>query len=336
MRPDESIPVDAWDAGPRLPATSKGYSSEARSVKVLHIVGSARAGSTIIGNVLGAIHVGELHNLWHNYLLERPCGCGLPLTACPIWSEIVSGGSGELADPPDLVRFQRATLRTRRMRHLVRPNGGSGGIDPLDSYRQALEHVYHGLADVAGADVIVDSSKVPPHAAVAASLHRVTPYFIHLVRDPRGVAYSREGNEAMRAELRHRPVARRLRLIRKGWQWSKTNAVAELACWTAGGGRVLRLRYEDFVSDPRRTLETALELTGERRERLPLLDDHTAVVPISHTVGGNSIRFKAGALRISPDTRWIGGLDRGDTLITGAAAFPLLHRYGYRLATTRS
>ena len=62
-------------------------------VKVLHIAGWQRSGTTVAGNVLGstpgAMHIGELHYLW---MKEHPagfeCGCDELIFECSVWKPV--------------------------------------------------------------------------------------------------------------------------------------------------------------------------------------------------------------------------------------------------------
>jgi hypothetical protein len=308
-------------------------------VKVLHVVGSVRSGSTILGNVLGELdgffHAGELHNVWKNLLRARTCGCGRPLPDCPFWSGVRDGRFGALPDAVEVRRWQEETLRIRHLRHVLSQDGSRAfERNALDAYRGALSQLYRAIGRAAGAQVIVDSSKWPRHAAAAASLDDVEPYFIHLVRDPRGVAYSRQGIRSMRGDPGTRGVAKSLHMALAGWSWMKVNLGAEAVCRKAGRGRFLRIRYEDFVSRPRQTLEKTLTLIGEQSLDLPIVGDRTVRLSPNHTVGGNSNRFRAGPVEITEDARWRAAFDRRDWLVATTMTLPLLRRYGYRVNGT--
>ncbi len=63
-------------------------------MKVVYVVSGTRSGSTVLDTVLGGIDgwfsSGELRFLWERGLLEgRRCGCGEPVTSCPVWSEVL-------------------------------------------------------------------------------------------------------------------------------------------------------------------------------------------------------------------------------------------------------
>ena len=89
------------------------------------------------------------------------------------------------------------------------------------------------------------------------------------------------------------------------------------------------IRYEDFVSRPRPTMDSIAELLGERPDRLPLAGEQTVRLSTNHTAGGNYRRFEAGDVELRTDDHWITRQRRTDRWLTTALALPLLGRYGY-------
>ena len=77
--------------------------------------------------------------------------------------------------------WQREAARARHAPNLLR------GGHPLG---ELMARVYAGITQVTGAMLIIDSSKLPSGAALLASRTDVTAYLLHVVRDPRAVAYS--------------------------------------------------------------------------------------------------------------------------------------------------
>ena len=65
-----------------------------RHCKVLSILGPGRSGTTILGNILGEVPgffaAGEVRFVWQRGLIERrPCGCGMPVPDCSVWSAVL-------------------------------------------------------------------------------------------------------------------------------------------------------------------------------------------------------------------------------------------------------
>jgi hypothetical protein len=74
---------------------------------------------------------------------------------------------------------------------LVARPGSRKRRDPeFASYVETLGKLYSAISRHSGARVIVDSSKGPVDAAVLGAVQGITPYYVHLVRDPRAVIHS--------------------------------------------------------------------------------------------------------------------------------------------------
>ncbi|MEU2615706.1 sulfotransferase domain-containing protein [Micromonospora sp. NPDC007271] len=295
---------------------------------VVCVTGWCRNGSTIIGNVLGEVpgflHVGELHFLWKNATgrgVNDRCGCGNPLTRCPLWSEILRiglppGGSLD-AHAATVIHRQRTRVRTRHTWRVLR----RGAYDADTRAHAALMGaVYRGVAERTGARVIVDSTKIPGEAALLPHVPGVTPYWLHLVRDPRAVAHSwREPKEYVYAMSAARSTA----------YWHGFN-LASAAITRRHPRRSLFLRYEEFAADPAGTVDALLRFVGADPAGNPVRD-RTVALRQNHTVTGNPDRFRTGPTRIrDSDDAWRHTLTRRQRLAATALAWPLFTRYGYR------
>ncbi|GGK24586.1 sulfotransferase family protein [Pilimelia terevasa] len=304
-------------------------------VKVLYIAGWGRSGTTILDNILNAypsvFSAGELFYLWRRGLVQgRRCGCGVRLPDCPCWSAIRRQAFGTAEpDPREMMALQAEAARARHALRLYhRPHEPA-----VRRYREIMGQVYRAVGEVTGAELVVDSSKTPAGAAVLARLAGVEGYLVHMVRDPRAVAYS-----WMRAKPqvdRPRPAM----MDRHGpWestgQWLACNAViAHLA--PAYGPRQARLRYEDFLTDPRARVENLLRLAGVSTADGPFRGPREVALVPNHTVSGNPSRFTTGTVTLRLDDAWRGGQRPRDRVVASAVALPLLRRYGYPLQPRR-
>jgi hypothetical protein len=99
---------------------------------------------------------------------------------------------------------------------------------------------------------------------------------------------------------------------------------------------VLHVRYEDFISDPRLTLQRVLSFLGETRSSLPLQDDRSVNLKAQHTVSGNPSRFVTGKVELRENDSWKTKMSRRDQMLVTAATWPLLIKYGYSARTTRT
>jgi hypothetical protein len=304
----------------------------AAPVPVLYISAWGRSGSTIIDNVLGGypgvFSAGELHHLWGRGLRhKRHCGCGLPLPRCPHWRAVLDAAYGaDRPNPRAVLALQRQVVRTRQTAKLWLGSPSAAARE----YADLIAPLYRGLAEVTGARLVVDSSKLPAEAALLPHAPGVRPHLLHLVRDPRAVAYSwsRATPNPDRPKTmmsRHSPTVSTARWL--AWN-TMTEASATLAAYR---GRRLRLRYEDFVAAPRDRIGEILSLTGQPDGPGPFLDERTVRLAPNHTVSGNPSRFSSGDVRIAPDDAWRRGLPLRAYVTVTALALPLLPRYGYPL-----
>jgi Sulfotransferase family len=298
---------------------------------VLCITGWCRNGSTIIGNILneipGFIHVGELHFLWKNATgngANSKCGCGAVLTECPFWSarikELMIGSLDAYA--AEVTRRQLRYVRTRHTWRVLSRGPAQAG---LKAHADLMSRTYQAIAAASGARVIVDTSKIPGEAALLPYLEGVTPFFVHLVRDPRAVAESwREPKQYVYAMSAARSTA----------YWHGFNLAAQ-AITRRHGERSLLVRYEDFLEDPRAVIGRLLTLCGEPEpDTANPVQGREIDLGINHTVTGNPDRFRSGPTILrDTDNQWTTSLPRRSKLAAGLLAWPLFGRYGYRYRT---
>jgi hypothetical protein len=163
---------------------------------VLYIGGWGRSGSTLLDRVLGQLPgfaaVGELRELWQRGVQEdRPCGCGEPFHACPFWTEVgrQAYGGWDRLDLDEVLRLRYSLDRGWTAPMLIGPRTPRRFEARLRRYLEILGPLYRAIAQASGASVVVDSSKLPMHAALLRRIP-LDVRVVHLVRDSRGVVFS--------------------------------------------------------------------------------------------------------------------------------------------------
>jgi hypothetical protein len=287
---------------------------------VLQIVGAPRSGSTVLARLLGQLDgyeaAGEVRKLWSaRRRPEHRCGCGQPLRRCPEWSAVVDHVAALGITPDEALRLQEAAVgRRRAYLRAVRLSVGGAGPD-VARFARLLDAVYRGFAATTGARVIVDSSKKADFAVVLDRHCEVEHRVVHLVRDPRGVVYSR----FRRAGAPDHPL--RQSLYRSG-SWLADNAAASLAR-RAAGRRGMLLRYEDLVADPAAAVAGVTALCGVPVSPDGVLDGSTVrFARVTHTAHGNENRFEQDTAVLRPDDDWRTGLTRSQRAAVVIAAAP--------------
>lgn len=307
--------------------------SPARPV-VCYVAAAGRSGTTLVGRLLGqvpgVVDVGELAGLWR--VRARPgwrCGCGEPLLACPLWRAVLAqpdGAAGTLGEVDDATV---AALRRRawRTRHVPRLWWAAAvrGRPAVPAHARTLGALYAAVASATGASVIVDASKFPGEAMVAAGAG-VDLRVLHLVRDPRAVAFSWSRDRPAPGGTGDGRRMRRLPPATSSALWAATNAATALFVRRAAGpGRYLRVRYEDLVADPRAACEAILGFlgVGAGAADLPFTGPHQAVLAATHSVTGNPGRFGTGPTTIALDDQWRRDMPRADRAVAAAVAAPV-------------
>jgi hypothetical protein len=308
-----------------------------RRVKVLYVVGLGRSGSTILSNSLGQIggffSGGELNFIWkHNVLENRLCGCGRPFRECPVWTRVMDEAFGGMdgVDAREMMRIQASGTRTRHIPLMLTEKGRQRLAGRLEKFLINYGRLYEAIGTVTDSRVIVDSSKEPAHGFAMDLVPGVDFYVLHLVRDPRAAAYSwlkkKPQPDSEEREFMHRKSPAMSAAL-----WDSWNASAE-ALWRRSPERYLRLRYEDFVADPRESFEKIRDLVGEQSVEPPLVGEREVKLGVSHTVSGNPNRFDTGAVELRTDREWMSKMNPRDKALVTTLTLPHLLRYGYPLS----
>jgi len=304
----------------------------AERVKVLFVMGHGSSGTTILGNTLGEaeglFHAGELRTIWAEGLEGlQTCGCGRPIAACPRWSAVIREGFGELS-PGDVARFARLhrwTIRVRNTARILRARPDRLSEWPaLQAYADVANRLYRSVGSVTGADVVVDSSKRTGDAALLRLLPDVDPYLLHVVRDPRAVAYSWSSRSAEAPSQ-----------LATAGEWLAFSGIGEAVKWRLGPGRSLVVRHEDFVRAPGPVVERILRFVGRAGAASPVVGERTVDFGENHTVAGHWSRFNRGPTDIRLATDWRSKQRPADRRLVTAVTLPLLPRYGYAIRAPR-
>ena len=261
-------------ASPSIPST------------IICLLGTSRCGSTLLQSVLAntssAIALGEIarvHDLLHK---QSDCACGDKLAACAFWTPALR----DLIQTAPLVAWSNASWlgRGKVLRGVLATITGLDVLAPR-AERDSAWHLAQALATFSqdtGSSLFIDSSKDPQEFLRLALLpsYRVIP--VHLVRDPRGVAWSafrRTGIDP----------------ITMAKHWARLNrAIARLTRLTQAYPWQF-VRYEDFCRDPRLVCRQLLEVAGGGSIRKQ--------AEANHALGGSPGFFLNGD-SIVPDERW--------------------------------
>jgi hypothetical protein len=304
-------------------------------MKVLYIVGVGRSGSTLLERVLGAVpgsvNAGELNAVFSRVSTQdQRCGCGEPFSHCEFWravGERAWGGWGEVTSR--MARLQPRLVRQRFVPQLATGRGSLAFRAELAEYLDAYDRLYRSVAEVAGAEVVVDASKSTAQLFAMRRIDDLDLRVVNLVRDARGVAHSWSKADLRKPASQQGEAMGTYPPARLAVLW------AALQLESAALGRsfenAARVRYEDLVARPRPTVRRLLDDLGlpPRRGDLAHVDEHSVHLAPSHGVAGSRSRFTAGEIELRLDDAWRSTLPVRARRVVTAVTLPQLVGYGY-------
>ena len=316
-----------------------GESLASERPTVLYIVGAGRSGSTVFERLLGGfpgfVNVGELVEVFRQIAPRNErCGCGSLFEDCPFWQ-----GVGERAFggwDPDLVHEnalrQRRVARQRYLVKLASERLRERDFEnDLAKYCEVQFKLYQAIQQESKADVIVDASKAVAPLVALRNEGRIDLRVLHLVRDVRGVSYSWAKSDVRRphATDEGRDTMAKFSIGLTSARWTRMETQAALV--TAVMKPSVTVRYEDLVTDPRKTTEEALSALGLGRfwRQGTHLRGNVAILPPSHGISGNPSRFTTGEVTLRADEQWRSKLRRRDRAVSTALGVLPLMAHGY-------
>jgi hypothetical protein len=188
--------------------------------------------------------------------------------------------------------------------------------------------VHNAIAEVTGAEVVVDSSKLPTYGALLAANDSLDIRVIHLVRDPRATAFSWQRSQATyQAEGFAEPIDQ-FSTLKSTFLWTIWNGAVPILLNTPEKP-VLTIRYEDLVTSPEATLQIAFAHAGLVDAEIPFETDGTLTIAPSHNIAGNSNRLRHGATRFSEDIEWKAAMTPLSRAGASLTSWPVRRRFGY-------
>lgn len=309
-----------------------GPSSTSRPVRVVYVVGAARSGSTILNAVLGMhpdiVATGELRYL--ATLQEgapRRCACGALVTDCLFWQRVYSLWTAQVGAEAVAEWTERQAVY-ERMRGLPLL-AGDAVLRPSRwrSHRMSTHALIDSVRQAAGAKVVADSSKSPMRAYLLLRTDGLEMRFLHLVRDPRGVVWSRLKARGRQRDARQPGIRVFWLVVHSTLDWILVNLLAGGVLFRAGDGR--RVCYEDLANRPRETLTAIETLVGLDLSASAQAIAEGKPIDYQHIVGGNPRRL-TGAAPIVFDRDWSMSSPAWVQRLVWRLAAPLARHYGYR------
>jgi hypothetical protein len=221
------------------------------------------------------------------------CGCGEELRDCIFWSAVT-----------DL-----AEIDIRKM-------------TPADpDYIDSVVRLLAAARSISGADVIIDSSKIPAYLERLGSHPEIAPMLLHIIRDPRGAVVSaHRGWKQKRDPVDPPPL---LKIMRVTVYWKRTNRACQRLL-SKSPGPTATIAYEDLVSGVDRQTRRLAALAG-----IEVAGPVTGIGQ-QHVPAGNPLRYSRGDISIALDDAWHRVLSKPRQALVFIVGLPLTERFGYR------
>ncbi len=303
-------------------------------MQILYLGGTGRTGSTLIDKALGQLQgffaAGELTWFWYALAGGGRCSCGEPLAECTVWRAVLTEAFGGVTavDPAEMMALRRRfdsrylpLMATERIRQRL--------LQRCAPLPERLERFYRAIGDVTACETIIDSSKEPHYSFILSSIPGIDLRVMHIVRDPRAIAYSWgrvrvEHGFDDGSEMERRSPA-------KSAVYHDVSNVAGEFLWSRVATDVRRLRYEDFVQSPASVATATSALLGRPVDVGGVIEGAYLDAHPTHSAWGNPNRFDTGTIEIRPDEEWRKQMSAAAKTTSTVMTLPLLHRYGYRL-----
>jgi len=311
---------------------------------VLYVVGYGRSGSTLLDRLLGSVDgfysCGEIFELYRRVLNHRaPCSCGQHAEECPFWGDVLektfeNTENGLGISVKNFADFFYSTINKRNFGHLLFPRLRSRDFRMrVANIETIIRRLYHAIAEVSGARVIVDSSKDRFYAWFLSEIGAVDLHLVHLVRDSRAVVYSHIRKRFV-PEIGYTATGNP---FKTALAWHLHNLLAERL---QAKHKYVRIRYEDLTEHPSQTISHIVETLGlvekagldETKIFSSFSGENKIVLGRGHLIAGNTMRFKYGEMQIKLDTEWTNSLPTLYKFTTTLITAPFLEKYGYNVS----
>jgi hypothetical protein len=296
---------------------------EKSKARVIYIMGVEHNGSTFLGVTLGnhpnIEFAGELSLLpREGWLSDYACACGDPITGCRYWNEIREVWESLVNDRVDsLVKLEQQFDRNRRLPNVFFQKYLSS--HDFYVYGQYTKALFTAVSQVSGRDIVVDSSKRFSRALALSLVDGIDLHLLHLLRDARGVAYS---------------WSKPTRPRQRSWwnasiRWNIMNAASGFVSRNVKKDKVMRLRYEDFISDPVHVLREIGHFVDVSMDQVTELLVNNAGLTVGHVGVGNGFLQRNKKVYLRSNIEWLEKMPQSDQQNVWRITKYGMHRYGY-------
>ena len=293
------------------------------TIKVIYIVGCGRSGTTImdilLGNHVGLLSVGELIHAHDNWNEDKLCSCGANLKKCDVWGD-VGVEFFEYNSENSYYNIIKRQKDIEKQSSIVKHIFGFYPKSVVQNYHSYVYGVFEMLKKKSSSSQIIDSSKSIGRCLLLLKNKKLNVKVIHLVRDPRGVYLSFQKKTI---------VTPTKSIFSLSFYWLIVNFLAEILRLKYGKNKVLRIRYEDLVTNSDVTLKEiqkflCIDLSDVNKKiknKIPMQRGHLA--------SGNRLKNQDKPIVLQPDLEWGVKIKLHQRLLVQFLCLPHMFYYKY-------
>lgn len=281
-----------------------------QKIKLLYLLGAGRSGTTLLATVLNSHPkiqtIGEMHQFAEYLADDKTCSCGKKLDSCPFWGPIVGDLKSQEIDWGEIKKTQEYKEKHNQILKLWLNKKAD------HDYLKTQEAIFKSISKNQSKEVLLDSSKYIARFLLLRRSQNLNLKGIYVVRDVRGVINSFKKN--VQTPKKPLPAIVYYCLI---------NFFGELVY--RGNKNILKIKYEDFIDQPERTVEKLYAHIFEKEKQREKLSRE---FKMPHIIGGNRMK-KHKKINIKKDVAWKRKISRGRqiTYYLLSAPFMLINRY---------
>jgi len=298
-------------------------------ITVLYIAGSGRNGSTLMERMLNEIpNVFAAGELGYARLSKENnvCFCGKTFADCSVWGSITKNAQFKALEhkyfSQAIEKYSKGAKTFFRLRSL---NKKQKLPDDFKQYLNSLEILYSAIHKNRAAKVITDSTTLPLYGYHLSLIPLIDLYIVHLIRDPRGVANSRNRQKFL-PNSNVPTVSKTINPILTVLSWIKKNLFIEFI-FSRRKGRYLRIHYEDFIENPSKEIKKIGSMLGLELNHLDLIEGNKIKLGECHLSAGNIGLLGKEEIVLKLDERWKHDMKWWNIVLVTLITWPLLLKY---------